>query len=113
MSSHFQKPASFVIGCVFSAAVIVLFGAANNQADSPRYDADFDTIMGGLGGLTVEITDHNEQKAYLYVFPTGSKQKKDLPGPPQLVATIDLKSAGNPTLEATMIAREAKKKKED
>ena len=95
MSSHFQKSVFFFTGCVFSVAVIVLLGAANNQADSPRYDVDFDTILGGLGGFTIEVTDHKK------VAPV-----------PQLVATIDLTSAGKPKLEATFAEREAKEKKE-
>ena len=86
-------------------------GASFNSSDSHRYDADFDTIMGGLGGLTVEVTDHQEQKAYLYVFPTKKKEEKDMQAP-QLVATIELKSAGKPTLDATMVKFEKERKEE-
>ncbi len=111
MSNRFQKSMSFLIGCVVTSAAIVLMGASFGQNDSHRYDADFDTIMGGLGGLTIEVTDHQEQKAYLYVFPTKNKEKEVMPAP-QLVATIELKSAGEPTLDATMVKIE-KESKED
>jgi len=112
MSIRFQKPASFAMGCVFSAAVILLLGASGNLADPHRYDADFDTIMGGLGGLTVEITDHNKQKAYLYVFPRKPEQEDGTTSSPQLVATIDLESAGKPELEAKMVLRKPVEKEE-
>ncbi len=111
MSNRFQKSMSFLIGCVVASAAIVLMGASFGPTDSHRYDADFDTIMGGLGGLTIEVTDHQEQKAYLYVFPTKNKEEKGMLAP-QLVATIELKSAGKPTLEANMVKLKKEEKEE-
>jgi hypothetical protein len=93
---------SFLLGCVVTSAAIVLMGASFSSTDSHRYDADFDTIMGGLGGLTIEVTDHQNEKAYLYVIPSKGKEKEDAAAP-QLVATVDLKSAGKPKLDATMV----------
>jgi hypothetical protein len=112
MSNCLQKSAFFLIGCVGTAAVVVLLGASSHQADSPRYDADFDTIMGGLGGFTIEVTDHDQQKAYLYVVAPGRREKQKMPAP-QLAATIDLKSAGEPTLAAQFAALEAKKETDE
>jgi len=109
MVTRFQKPVIFLSGCILSIAAIVLLGAAGKQAGGSRYEADFDTILGGLGGVAVEVTDHDQQKAYLYIASTSRKKEE---GPPkfELVATVDLTSAGKPQLETNWVPKKEDEK---
>ncbi|MEQ8790587.1 MAG: hypothetical protein RIC55_30095 [Pirellulaceae bacterium] len=111
MSSRVQQLAFFLLGGVFSTAAFVLLGAAGDPAAAPRYDADFDTILGGIGGMVIEVTDHQEQESYLYASVPDPEKKNQAPEF-QLVGAIDLTSSGEPKLKTQWTVEKPAKAKE-
>ena len=94
----------FSSGCLATLMLVMMLGSASSPQAAPRYHADFDTILGGLGGLTIEVTDHQEEKAFLYVISPSEKGEDGVPEDPQLIMTVDLSSAGQETLDADLDA---------
>ena len=101
----------FLFGCLAMAAGLFLMGAGYpHQPNTNRYEVDFDEIEGMKNRLSIEITDHWQRKAHLYIVPPTLSSLTDrnavrstrIPpvNPPQLVATIDLDSAGKDSLKA-------------
>ncbi len=111
MSRSISKAAYILVGCVITSLTFI-FSGASTPGSTPttidaRYDVDFDTIEFTSKQLTIEITDHKNQNSYLYAVPTPTKSihRGDSPintYPPKLIATIDLKTAGNKELDATI-----------
>ena len=105
MSKTLSNAIFMLIGSVATCAVLMFLGASHPPADDSQYQVDFDTFEFNSKQLAIEITDSSAKKAYLYVVPQPTKMnlRGDSPVvefPPSLVATIDLNSAGNETLDA-------------
>jgi hypothetical protein len=69
---------------------------SSDASGSFRYHLEFDTIMGGFGGVTIVATDREEQKSFLYLLPP--KPKTDTAGA-KLIGTVDLNSVGEEVLD--------------
>ena len=62
-------------------------------------------VLGGVGGILMTVTDHTENKAYMYIVKSEKKKEEDADADdtmplPELVGTIDLSSAGDEKLSA-------------
>ena len=84
----------------FVTAALGLRQSAAQQVPSPRYEISQEVIVvaGGLAGAVMTtVTDHQENKAFVYL----KIGKASEGNRPELKATIDLTSAGQPTLDYT------------
>lgn len=101
MPTSVERISYFVLGIAVTIAGISMLGATAPVTAGSSRTIDFDPLLGGLGGM-LTVTDPGTDKAYLYMMRSEvSNQNIDnskTPPPPLLVATIDLSSAGQPTL---------------
>lgn len=108
MSKTISSTVFMLIGSVATCAVFMFLGASHPPTDNAHYHVDFDTLEFGAQQLSIEITDSQKKKAYLYVVPQPTKlnARGDSPvveHPPRLIASINLASAGNDSLDAEIL----------
>jgi len=71
-------------------------------------------VLGGIGGVVIEVTDHETNTLYLYITKTewGKEKKAEADESPfELTAKVDLTSAGQARLKVTDIKPDDKKQK--
>ena len=107
MSKTVSNAACLLFGSIITGSLFIFVGASSPTTNDAQFDVDFDTIDLKSKQLTIEITDLKKQQAYLYVIPNPTRStpggnSPTIKQPPTLMATIDLKTAGNKTLDAQL-----------
>jgi hypothetical protein len=110
--------------CVCLAAIVgIVIGSllpttlaqkAEPPAQVGRYAAGVQPVLGGIGGLAIDVTDHQTNTLYLYVAQTewGKENEGEGEPPPfELKGKVDLTSAGQARLKVDF-PKEKKEKKE-
>ena len=115
-----QSVLTFAAGLCVALLMVFTLGASSKQEEpKDKMSIEVVPVLGGVGGILMTVTNHTENKAYMYVMnPDDVKDavKNDDEGEgkdkgededdggiepmPELIGTIDLSSAGNERLTA-------------
>ena len=100
-----QSSLSFVAGLCVALLAVFTLGASKPAKPDANMSIEVVPVLGGVGGILMTVTNHTENKAYMYIKESDKNKDKDEDktsgdiGPlPELVGTIDLSSAGNEKL---------------
>lgn len=93
MKAPSSKAAFFLVGAICAVLFLFLLAAGAPKGVAPRYEVEVDEDNPSY--LRLAITDHAEQKLYLYY---ALMQSTGQPKTIKLRSTIDLTSAGDPQL---------------
>ena len=103
MSKLTQFAVPFSAGLCVALLVVFNLGASKATQPDANMSIEVSSILGGLGGILLTVTDHSENKAYMYAVKSEIKKKEDADDKmplPELFGTIDLSSGGAETLSA-------------
>ena len=106
-----QTVFAFAAGLCLTLFVVFTLGASQPSTDKDDMSIDVVPVLGGMGGILMTVTNHTENKAYMYVMESDKDKDKgegNNQSLPTLVGTIDLSSAGNEKLTAEMKEKESK-----
>jgi len=84
-----QSSLSFVAGLCVALLAVFTLGASKPAKPDANMSIEVVPVLGGVGGILMTVTNHTENKAYMYIM------KSD-----KVVGAIDLSSAGNEKLSA-------------
>ena len=100
-----QFAAPFSAGLCVALLVVFTLGASKATKPDANMSIEVVPVLGGVGGILMTVTDHAENKAYMYIVKSEKKKEEDADADdtmplPELVGTIDLSSAGDEKLSA-------------
>ena len=106
MSKLNKNVVPFCAGLCIAVFAMFTLGASKPSKPVPNMSLEVVPVLGGVGGILMTVTDHTQNKAYMYVTKKDKNKKEEgaVAGEamplPELVGTIDLSSAGNEKLSA-------------